>query len=82
MALGNPQVPDTTRKGLLLLMERMERGVEAILNTVDFIPNPDEILVHTGEMRNIFEPTGAQGAVSGDPNAQETLTGDLGGGVV
>lgn len=55
MALSNPNVPPQAKPALLLVVERMERGVETLLNTLESIPNPDELLVRVGEMRRLLE---------------------------
>jgi len=52
----------------------MERGLEAVLNTVESIPNPAELLVSVGEFRDQL----AAGAGQEDTTDVGTLIGDLG----
>lgn len=66
MALSNPAVPPTAKQPLLLIVERMERGVEALLGTLESIPNPDELLVQVGEMQRLLEESVA---VTSSPQA-------------
>ena len=83
MALANPQLPPKAVKPLILLTERMERGMAALLNTVETIPNPEELLVKVGEISKMLEEGDAPGIADdflGD-DAEESLIGDLGGGV-
>lgn len=82
IALASPEVAPPAKKALMLIAQRMERGVEALLNTLDSIPNPEELLVSVSEFRNILgtiassaQPVG----VDGQPSIEST---DPGGGVV
>jgi hypothetical protein len=61
----------------------MERGIEALLNTVESIPNPDELMIRVGELSQMIEAGGAQTVESTpDPTEEDTAVGDLGAGVV
>ena len=60
-----------------------ERGIEALLNTAESIPNADELLVKVGALAEMLEQKNEQ-AVPDDvvgEEAEESLVGDLGGGV-
>lgn len=85
ITLANPQIPPSAKAPLVMIAERMERGVEALLNTLDTIPNPDELLVSVARMRGMLEEVSASAAAaatgaptSGAPSVAGT---DLGGGV-
>lgn len=83
MALANPEMPEAAKKPLILLVERMERAMVALLNTVETIPHPDELLIKVGEIRKMLED-GNQAAIPDDfvgDEADESIIGDLGGGV-
>lgn len=83
MALANPQLPPKAVKPLILLTERMERGMAALLNTVETIPNPEELLIKVGEISEMLEDSD-QPAIPEDfegPEAEASLIGDLGAGV-
>jgi len=83
MALANPQLPPKATKPLITLVERMERGMSALLNTVETISNPEELLIKVGEISEMME----QGSDPGLPEdfegveAEQSLIGDLGAGV-
>src|SRR6185369_4012749 len=55
IAVANPQLPPPAKKAMLLIAERMERGVEALLASLDSIPNPSELLVKTGEFKELLD---------------------------
>ena len=72
--LNAPETPEPAKRALITLVERMERGLEAVLNTVESIPNPAELLVSVGEFRDQL----AAGAGQEDTTDVGTLIGDLG----
>ena len=83
LALANPQLPPKATRPLLLLIERMERGIAALLNTVETIANPEELLIRVGEISKMLEESEAPGVPEdfvGD-EADRSLVGDLGAGV-
>jgi hypothetical protein len=84
MQLASPELPPAAKKPLLMLIERMERGMEALLNTVDSVPNPEELLVKINELTKLLEATEGPPAIPEEP-VQEgdspSLVGDLGAGV-
>lgn len=84
LALANPQLPPAAKGPLILLVERMERGVEALLQTLDSLPEPEELLVKVGMMQKLLEQavttTTTPGPGMATP-AQEVAGSDLGGGV-
>jgi len=87
MMMSNPQLPPAAKKPMLLIVERMERGVEALLNTLDSIPNPEELMVHMGALKDLLERADdavVQGSMIGDDEDmdEQSAFGDLGGGVV
>jgi hypothetical protein len=81
--IADPNLPPAAKRGLTLIVERMERGIEALLNTVESIPNPSELLVRIGELQQVLEQSGAPALA--DPGDEETaadsLVGDLGAGI-
>lgn len=81
--LNDPNLPPGARKPLIMLIERMERGIEALLNTVESIPNPEELMVRVGELATATAAGGAGETATGpvDPTADGGLVGDLGAGV-
>lgn len=86
IAISNPEIPPKAKKALLLLVERMERGLEALLNTLESIPNPDELMVRVGALQDILErddTSTIQGALTGDDAGTDEASpfGDLGAGV-
>ncbi len=63
----------------MLLVERMERGIEAMLSTVDSIPTAEELMVSIGALKSIL--TEADEAIDESEGgfAEDTsLVGDLG----
>lgn len=83
MTLANPQIPPKAVKPLIMLMERMERGMAALLNTVETIPNPEELLIRVGEISEMLEDSTAETMPSDfvGEEAEDSLIGDLGAGV-
>jgi hypothetical protein len=84
VTISSPELPPLAKKPLLLLVERMERGIEAMLNTVESIPGPEELMVRIGELTGMLNESGdLLSPTSTGPNAPEdSLVGDLGAGVV
>jgi len=81
--LNDPMLPPGARKPMLVLIERMERGIEALLNTVESIPNPEELMIRVGELSKMIDAGGAgSGAEEPAPDAATSAIGDLGAGVV
>jgi hypothetical protein len=78
---SSPETPPNTKQAILLLMESAGRGMEAILNTVEFIQRPDELLVKMGELRRLFDDGTAPLDVNAEPDDDATLVGDLSAGV-
>jgi hypothetical protein len=84
IALANPELPPEAKKPLTLLVGRMERGMEALLNTVDAIPNPEELLISVGEIEDMIKAQSGE-ELTEEPfgeEAEQSLIGDLGAGVV
>lgn len=87
LMLADPNLPETARKPLLLIVERMERGVEALLQTLDSIPNPEELMVHIGSLKDMLsdatDPSTMRSAQFGTAEAgdEDEQFGDLGAGV-
>jgi hypothetical protein len=83
LAAANPQLPPAAKQALVIVAERMERGVEALLTSINSIPNPAELLVSvtafTDEIKKAIETTPTMIPVG--PEAGDSTTGDLGGGV-
>jgi hypothetical protein len=64
-----------------MIIERMERGIEALLNTVESIPNPEELMVSVSELTDLLAETPtAEANTQPDPLADEAGVGDLGAG--
>lgn len=81
--LGDPNVPETIKAPMRLLVGRMERLLEALLNNMESIPNPEEILIEIGELeRVIASAAGSAAGEEDEPDVDNPLVGDLGGGVV
>ena len=74
MVLSDPNLPPDARKPLLLIVDRMERGIEALLQTLDSIPNPEELLVRVGALKDLLSESSQAVA----PFEEQT---DLGAGV-
>ena len=80
--MSDPALPPTAKKPLLMLIERMERGIEALLNTVESIPNPEELMIRTGELAKMLEVGGSGTGLDTDAAETESIVGDLGAGIV
>ena len=66
-----------------LLVQRMERSMEALLNTMETITNPEDLLVRVNEIHKILEATPEPNPQSPvGPEAEVSPLGDLGAGVV
>lgn len=83
MVLANPQLPPAAKKPLITLVERMERGMESLLNTVNSVPNPDELLIRVGEIKTMLDESTSTNDIPEDSTDtdEESLVGDLGAGV-
>ena len=79
ITITSPELPPQAKEGLMLLVERMERGIEAMLSTVDSIPTAEELMVSIGALKSIL--TEADEAIDESEGgfAEDTsLVGDLG----
>jgi hypothetical protein len=83
VTLASPELPPQAKKPLVALVGRMERGMEALLNTVDSIPNPEELLIRIGEIEDMLRESNVDVLPEdpASPEAADSLVGDLGAGI-